>query len=279
MLRFALCSALCVSACGHSSGASAPVLPPEQNTTHPAHADPRPFTVTCAEGDLCPPHVGMLTSWRGDYHERCSGTLIGPRLFLTAGHCVSPDMRRAGAPCPNHRIYFAPSGELQASVHRCVQILEIEVPPQGELLSNDYAILELEAPASRPVAVPDPRLPEPGSTVRVSGIATIEGSDVAHRLLTQSCLVTDSSRATAALGPAAARMGWLERCYIHPGHSGAPAHDEEGRVRAFVHAGGDPFFALGVMNPLPDLQSSSGGSAPEPASSAPPEPKASSNPL
>ena len=259
------------------------MMPPPEPTS-PQLQGPSPaallpaFTVNCVDGQPCPPFVGMLTSPREGYYERCSGTLIGPRLFLTAGHCVSLERRRAGASCHGHRVHFPGTSLLPASSHACAQVIEAESPPDGNVVTNDYALLELDTPVERTVAEVDAQLPRPGTAVQVSGITAVDGSTLSHRLITQSCQVTDPGRAIAALGPAAARMGWLEDCYIHPGHSGGPVQGPQGRVRAFVLAGGDPFFALGVMNPLPPNQASEAGPVPDPSSPPSPEPNASTNP-
>lgn len=53
--------------------------------------------------DLEHPYVGLvaLLDEKGDYLQRCSGTLLSPTVLLTAGHCTAEETGAAGA-----RVYF-----------------------------------------------------------------------------------------------------------------------------------------------------------------------------
>ena len=104
--------------------------------------------------------------------------------------------------------------------------------------------------------------PAPTTALTLYGVRPVQDSAHRHELVHQRCTVTDGQQARLALGERADRMGWTEGCYVYPGHSGGPLIDSEGRARGFAHAGGDPFFAVGVIHPLPVYESSDEGSPP-----------------
>lgn len=67
----------------------------------PAHA----VTGTQWSNDFAHPYVGLIAFYdrHGDFVWRCSGSLIGPRTLLTAGHCTD---RLAGAGAVTARVWF-----------------------------------------------------------------------------------------------------------------------------------------------------------------------------
>jgi Trypsin len=72
MRRFAaLAAAALVSACALTSGAGAVVYGSPDGNAHP--------------------YVGVVRFWdaSGKYVQRCSGTMLSPRVFLTAAHCTA----------------------------------------------------------------------------------------------------------------------------------------------------------------------------------------------
>lgn len=67
--------------------------------------------ITYGDVDSEHPYVGMVGFFddQGNWLWRCSGTLLSPTLFLTAGHCTSPDPE-IGTPT-SARVWFTQTGE------------------------------------------------------------------------------------------------------------------------------------------------------------------------
>ena len=60
------------------------------------------------------PWVGLMVAVDEDGNPlwRCTGSLIEPNLFLTAGHCVSDPSDPAGDPVASIRIWFTDGAEI-----------------------------------------------------------------------------------------------------------------------------------------------------------------------
>lgn len=218
-----------------------------------ASTPPR-LDVFCEASDDCPASIGMVVFPGGDEPERCTGTLVGPSLILTAGHCVAGAGGRVGTlePEVSGWIAFPESGPYPASWHRVVEVVAIQ-DGKGEVLAMDYALLRLRREAARPVVPTNAETPVPGSIIRIALVTPHPVYSTQHALRTRLCRVATSAAAEQALGRAARRVGWLRDCPIEPGNSGAPVFDAAGRVRALVHGGSHPFFGIGVTSALPVL--------------------------
>ena len=85
----------------------------------------RDAQVTCADAKLCPEGVGMLVVANENGVELCTGSLVGPDLVLTAGHCVPPALR-AEVACGDRIRFLLPAStgaKARAQQSQCGSVL------------------------------------------------------------------------------------------------------------------------------------------------------------
>jgi hypothetical protein len=208
----------------------------------------------CAD-TRCPEGVGMLVRAEGEELQRCTATLIGPDLALTASHCLPPAARHAGASCRGTWLTFAAADGHPAEWAACRGVVRARPVRDEEVMRTDVALLRLARSVDRePLAVAlVPIAQRPEVVVGVVAVSPHPIYPSQHELSTRLCRVATRDSAVAAYGEEAARVGWLIECPSHPGNSGSPVVDARGRVRAVLHGGSAPLEGVGVTSGLSEL--------------------------
>ncbi len=102
----------------------------------------------------------------------CSGFLVGPKLLVTAGHCVKSE-----SSCKNsswvfdYKVEFSSQSEVtvkKSSVYKCTKIISQELNTDSE---NDYAVIELdrEVTDKKPLKLRRDGTPSKGDSLVVIG--------------------------------------------------------------------------------------------------------------
>ncbi|MFW2388361.1 MAG: trypsin-like serine peptidase [Polyangiales bacterium] len=211
---------------------------------------PPRYEVSCPDGESCSPSVALLVGLSAPSEPtRCTAALIGPHTAVTAGHCVARELRN-GVECGDLWLGFAGAERSPAEWIACRRIVTASAR-SANILSPDYAILELERTVTRPtIPVGEGEVPT-GEVVRVLSVTADRFYDDLHEVRSRRCVVDDSQR-LADWNPApSSAIRVLSSCPIRQGSSGAPVLDADGRLRGLVHGGGPRYFALGLMTLLP----------------------------
>ncbi|MGB8330730.1 MAG: serine protease [Polyangiales bacterium] len=222
------------------------------SSTTALYTEPGPprFEVSCPANSSCNASVALLVGLSAPVEPtRCTAALVGPRTAVTAGHCVSWE-RANGESCGGVWLGFPGTEGRPPEWVACERIVMLS-RSSDTLLSPDYAILQLHEGTARPwIPLGHGELGF-GEVVEMVSVTADRFYDTRHQVMSRRCVVDRSDRLSPWSSAAPASIRVLSSCPIRQGSSGAPLLDRHGRLRGLVHAGGPPFFAIGLMTLLP----------------------------
>lgn len=220
--------------------------PDSSRTANEARQQPPAYEISCAPDQECHPSVALLVG--GSSSEgptRCTAALIGERTAVTAAHCLDPAAREQGR-CDDVWLGFAETDERDAEWLGCSRVEQTSVD-LGTLMAPDYAVLKLRAGTARPALALGHGKLRSGAVLRMIAVTTDRFYDRQHEVRARRCVVDDMESSFPWRPDTPSDVRVLSDCPIRLGNSGAPLIDPQGRMRGLVHAGGPPFFALGLM--------------------------------
>jgi len=121
------------------------------------------------------PSLAFIEAREGDHGFACTGTVVAPRVVLTAAHCVENLDRGGLTPAPDYALASGVTSPEEAKTENVFRVAEAHVFPGFDpgSLHGDAGILILDRPTSAPVlalaGAGDAALYEGGATVQLAG--------------------------------------------------------------------------------------------------------------
>jgi hypothetical protein len=209
--------------------------------------------VHCEDLQSCSAAVGMLVveDATASEPERCTASLIGPDLALTASHCLLAEQRHDGSACEGVFILFPKTTDAPQEQVACNHVVSARGGALQDGLHSEHALLRLARRLERRAFTLDPTPLAADQIVTVVSVTPHPVYGSTHSLTSRLCRTAGPEQAEQALGPAAANVGWLSDCPIERGNSGSPVLDYQGRLRAIVHGGTSTSSAFAVTSAPP----------------------------
>jgi hypothetical protein len=196
--------------------------------------------VVCPNPMDCPSTVGLFVGIQESEVIECTTFPITHDQVVTAAHCLPADLRVTGADCTGRiKVLFAPNLEPAESAESagCAKVLSVTPPKKpGDYQALDMAVLKLDhALARNPLVLSTSGLPD-ATVLRLPSVHSISDALPIVELRTQTCKVTQGSRALPQFQTDRSPMGVVAGC--NPGEAGAgsPLLDAEGRFRGFFQS-------------------------------------------